>query len=462
MKIVVLNGSPKGDVSVTMRYVAYIQKHYPQHELKVLNIAHQINGIEKNEQEFTRILDEIHSADGVLWAFPLYIFVVIAQYKRFIELIFERNAQAAFKGKYAAVLTTSIHFSDHTAVNYMQGICDDLEMRYVDAFTPHMQDLTLDDGRQALLQFAQHYFTAIEQQHPTLRRFAPLTHSSVHYSPATAPAKLDLLGKRAVVIADSLQNPNLRAMVDGFRNCFVQPPELFCLEDIDIKGGCLGCLQCGYNYECAYTGKDGFIDFFNTHIITADILVFAGAMKDRYLSFAWKRFFDRSFFNTHTPVLQGKQLGFIISGPLAQNQNLAEVFDIYTQWQMATLVGFATDEAPTSAGIDAQLYALACNLTDYSALQYHKPKTFLGVGGWKIFRDEIWGELRFPFVADHKAYKRLGIYRDFPQRNIKSRVGISVLLTMAKVKVIRDSIYKGTMKDNMVEYLDKILDNPNL
>jgi len=33
MKITVLNGSPKGIKSVTMQYVQYIQKMFPQHEL---------------------------------------------------------------------------------------------------------------------------------------------------------------------------------------------------------------------------------------------------------------------------------------------------------------------------------------------------------------------------------------------------------------------------------------------
>ena len=30
MKIVVLNGSPKGDISVTMQYVAYLKKKFPE------------------------------------------------------------------------------------------------------------------------------------------------------------------------------------------------------------------------------------------------------------------------------------------------------------------------------------------------------------------------------------------------------------------------------------------------
>ena len=45
---------------------------------------------------------------------------------------------------------------------------------------------------------------------------------------------------------------------------------------------------------------------------------------------------------------------------------------------------------------------------------YIKPRTFLGVAGMKIFRDDIWSELRVVFRADHRAYKSLGYY-DFPQ-----------------------------------------------
>ena len=36
MKIIVLNGSPKGELSVTMQYVAYLAKLYPQHEFDIL------------------------------------------------------------------------------------------------------------------------------------------------------------------------------------------------------------------------------------------------------------------------------------------------------------------------------------------------------------------------------------------------------------------------------------------
>ena len=49
MKIIVLNGSPKGNLSVTLQYVHYIQKQFPQTELKIHNISERIKAIEKDE-----------------------------------------------------------------------------------------------------------------------------------------------------------------------------------------------------------------------------------------------------------------------------------------------------------------------------------------------------------------------------------------------------------------------------
>jgi len=167
MKIAVLNGSPKGNISVTMQYVHYIQKKYPQNELKVFNISQEIRKIERDEKAFQGIIDEVMLSDGVLWAFPLYYLVVPSQYKRFIELVSERGAQDAFKDKYTASLSTSIHFYDHTAHNYINAVCDDLDMRYVGSFSPYMYDLLKEEGRAKLLLFAKHFFEAIENSAPT-------------------------------------------------------------------------------------------------------------------------------------------------------------------------------------------------------------------------------------------------------------------------------------------------------
>jgi len=64
MKIAVLNGSPKGESSITLQYVKFIQKKFPQHEFKVLHIAKIVRKLEKDEAYFETLMDEIRASDS--------------------------------------------------------------------------------------------------------------------------------------------------------------------------------------------------------------------------------------------------------------------------------------------------------------------------------------------------------------------------------------------------------------
>jgi multimeric flavodoxin WrbA len=459
MKIIVLNGSPKGNLSVTLQYVHYIQNKFPQTELKIHNISERIKAIEKDENRFQEIIDEVRSSDGILWAFPLYVFLVSSQYKRFIELIWEKGTADAFKNKHTAVLTTSIHFFDHTAHNYMNAICDDLDMKYVGSFSAEMYDLLKEKERERLTFFAQNFLEAIEDNISTSKTFKPIVYQKFNYVPGDVKNKISADGRKIVILTDSENDQtNIGRMVERLKMSFTGDVETINLHNIDIKGGCLGCIQCGYDYECSYTDKDEFIEFYNTKLKPADVLIFAGTIKDRYLSSRWKLFFDRSFFNTHTPSLIGKQIGFLISGPLRQIPNLRQILEAYTEWQQANLVGFITDEYEDPAALDALFQNFAKRLVRFAHKYYIKPHTFLGVGGMKVFRDDIWGKLRFPFQADHKFYRKHGIY-DFPQKDYKARITNAVLTFLTKIPSVRKEIYRKRMKEEMVKPLQKIVEN---
>ncbi|MCG2768009.1 MAG: hypothetical protein L6435_06440 [Anaerolineae bacterium] len=211
------------------------------------------------------------------------------------------------------------------------------------------------------------------------------------------------------------------------------------LNDIDIRGACLGCMRCGYDYTCTY--QDGFADFYNERVRTADIIVFAGTVKGRYLSSMWKTFYDRAFFWNHTPSLPGKQLGYIISGPLTQNQNLIQILEASsTARQHANHVDIITDECDNSEEIDALLQSFAERLVRFAEEGYVRPQNFLGVGGHTVFRDNIWGRLRPIWQADHRYFKKHGLY-DFPQRDYRSRVLTSILMLLTKIPGVRKKYY---------------------
>lgn len=458
MKIIVLNGSPKGDLSVTMQYVHFIQKKFPIHNLEILNISQRINAIEKNEDAFQGIIDRIRSSDALLWAFPVYFLLVPSQYKRFIELISERGACDVFIGKYGASLSTSVHFHDHIAHNYINAICDDLGMRFTGYFSADMYDLLNERKKKQLILFAQHFFHAIENKIPTCRNFTPVSHSEFDYFPGDVYKKIDTGENKVLVLTDSFERKtNLGLMISRFVEAFTGNIEVIDLNQVYIKGGCQGCIQCGYENSCLYGDNDDYIEFFNTKLKSANILILAGLIKDRYLSSRWKLFFDRSFFNNHMPAMRGKQIGFIISGPLRQSPDLKQALKAFYEVQETNLVDFVTDECCESENIDDLLQGLAEKIVRCANDRYIQPNSFLGVGGKKVLRDDIYGRLRFPFWADHRFFKMNKMY-DFPQKNYKSRIKNTALLLMTRIPFIRKEIYTKRMKEEMVKPLQKVLE----
>jgi hypothetical protein len=205
---------------------------------------------------------------------------------------------------------------------------------------------------------------------------------------------------------------------------------------------------------CVY--KDGFRDFYSKTLGAADIIVIAGTVHDRYLSSAWKQFFDRSFFKGHIPSLAGKQIGFVIAGPLRQLPYLKEAL---TAW--ADVAGcralFVTDEDRDSEKLDALLDTTATRLVQGAKTGYIPPHSFYAVGGHKIFRDNIYGNMRLPFQADYRYYKEHGMF-DFPQKDLRMRMFNMVFIPLTKIPGLHKKVFSD-LKHHMIQPFENVLRN---
>ncbi len=449
MKILVLSGSPKGEDSVTLQSVRFIAKRHPDREFGYIHAGLSVGALERDRRKFDEAMDLVRAADVVIWCSPVYHLLVPAQFKRFIELIHERGAEETFRGKYSAAIVTSIHFFDHTALNYLRAAAEDLGMSHYDGFPAHMDDLRKESERIRLSAFFEGFFAAVDERRVLPRSFAPLPPTPAPFRGGKPAGRVSLGSKKTLLLADRLvPGSSLDGMVRYFADSCEGPLEILQLADLDIKGGCLGCCNCGFDNECAWTGKDGFRDFYETKIKPADILVFAGEMRDRALSSLWKTYFDRSFYNTHIPTYAGKQMAFLVSGPLAGNANLRQVLEAYPDVMQANPAGIVTDEADDDATAGA-LEALASRVADDAAKGYIRSRSFLGYAGFKIFRDDVFAGMRTIFRADHRYYKRHGIY-DFPHRHRLARAMSALLGPVLAIPAAKLAL-KGMMKSKMVE-----------
>jgi multimeric flavodoxin WrbA len=456
MKIAVLNGSPKGMTSVTMQYVLFLQKKFPGHEFTILNVCEDIKRLENEPAAFRQVMEVIQAADAVLWAFPLYVFLVAANYKRFIELIFERSAQSFLRDKYTASFSTSVRFFDYTAHDYVRAVCDDLDMQYVGSFSASMFDLLKEEEQRRLVLFAESFFRAIEQGAAMPKHHAPARQNAFSYEPGPASPRLSLPGKKIVVLTDAEEGQtNLRRMIDRFRASLADPPELINLHEINIRSGCMGCIQCSMDNVCVFRDADDVFAVYQK-LMAADVLVYAAAIKDRFFSSRWKLFWDRGFFHNHVPIFVGKQIGWLVSGPLEQTPNLRHIMEASVELSQANLFGLVTDECADSGQLDRLLEAFARQLAACAESGYFAPPTFFGVSGVKIFRDEIWAGMRVVFQADHRYYKKHKLY-NFPKRSLQRRVTDTVWTLLLKIPSFRRE-FKQRMRTEMIKPLQKVLE----
>ena len=66
--------------------------------------------------------------------------------------------------------------------------------------------------------------------------------------------------------------------------------------------------------------------------------------------------------------------------------------------------------------------------------------------------------MRFPFVADHRYYKKHGLY-DFPQKELKSRMFANLLILLTSLPKMREDIYVKQMKAGMIKPFQKVLED---
>ncbi len=454
MDFVVLNGSPKSDKSVTLHYVKYLEKKFSQHDFTTYHIGKKIKSILNNEEKFDSILEDVKEADGVIWSVPVYTCLVPSQLMYFIDRVFEEDRKDSFEGKHSTTITTSAHFYDHSAHNYLKAISEDLGMNYMDGYSAEMYDLTEEDKRESLLKLAERFFHYIKQGVETKKEFLSYDEDTSPYEPKDVEKEKSRDDYKILLLTDCTdEDENLKRMINVFVKSTKYRVDVQNLHDIEMKGGCLGCVKCATTSSCVY--EDEHEEFYRKRFETADGYIFASKINNRALTSIWKEFYDRGFYNGHRPITKGKQVGYLISGPLKKNPNIKQVIKGRSEMGMTHLNGIVTDEPEDSSKITAHIQQLAKDFDWGLEEDFSRPYTFLREGGHKIFRDLVY-EMKFVFTEDHKYYKKHGLY-DFPQKKYGTRIQNFFLRLLFTIPGIKEKAQER-MGDYMVRPLEEAIE----
>ena len=460
MKVVVINGSPHGKNGVTAQYIKYLEIKFPEHEFTTIEVARKINRLDRNINFFNETIKNIENADALIWSFPVYTMWVPSQLKQFIELLFERNATKILEGKLATSISSSANFYDHTAHDYIHGISVDLGLKYVKGYSPEMREILSEKGRANFIGFANDFFWKVGINDNLEDRTLPKINSNPSdLSKIVLPKNIEKTGnKKIVIISDA--NPtdyNLLKMLDLFERQVSHKVEIIELNKIEIKGGCIGCLKCGSDGACFY--KDEYAESFEI-VKNADVVVYAGALKDRYYSARFKKFIDRYFSNGHRHILNASLLGHIVSGPLNQLLPMKETLEAHIEVAHCQRLGIISDEH-SDPNVTLKNISNMVKFLEHSVenKQWVSPQTFLGVGGGKIFRDLVYYN-RGVMGADYSFYKENNLL-DFPNTNLRNRLTGKFLLLMGKIPAMEKDM-KTNMNTHRIKPYKEVLDKEDV
>ena len=442
MHILVLNGSPKGNYSVTLQTVHYLQALHSEHSFEVLHVGQRIKQLEK---DFSPAVQALEKADLLLFSYPVYTFVAPCQLHRFIELIKEHKVDIS--GKWASQITTSKHFYDITAHRYIQDNCGDLGLRYVRGLSADMDDLLKEEGRKQAEDFFRYLMWSAA--HNSFESTSAVS-AAPRQAAVTIPESVgEKPGDIAIVTDCTAEDKQLAAMIARFRAVCPRKTRVINIREYPLRGGCLGCFNCAITGKCVYT--DGFDDFLRNTIQTAESIVYAFSIRDHSMGARFKMYDDRNFCNGHRTVTIGMPVGYLISGNYSGEFNLQQIVEARAQVGSNFLAGVATDEEHTDAAIDLLAQRIAYALEN----KYVPPQNFYGIGGMKVFRDLIW-LMQGMMKADHKFYKAHGQY-DFPQKQWPTMLkmyAVGALLANPKLK----SKMGNAMNEGMIAPYKKVLD----
>lgn len=442
MHILVLNGSPKGQNSITLQTVRFIEKLCKKQTFEILHVGQRIKALEK---DFSPAQEALQRADLILFSYPVYTFIAPYQLHRFIELVKEKGI--SLKGKYATQITTSKHFYDVTAHAYIKENCMDLGLRYIRGLSADMDDLLKPKGQKEAMDFFRFVLWSVKNE--AYETFSPAILPTSGLAAEIPVQSKEKLNGDVVIITNMEENDNkLSAMIDRFRAVLPKKTRVVNIREYPFKGGCLGCFNCAVSGKCVY--KDGFDSFLREDLQTAEAIVYAFTIKDHSMGASFKLYDDRQFCNGHRTVTMGMPMGYLVCGNYSAEQNLQMILEARAQVGGNFLAGVATDENDPNAEIDRLAKTLCYALKN----KYVPPQNFYGIGGMKIFRDLIW-LMQGMMKADHQFYKAHGQY-DFPQKQWVTMLKmylVGALLASPKLK----SKLGNKMNEGMLMPYEKIL-----
>ena len=372
-----------------------------------MNAGSQIKSLEK---DFSYARQKILESDLILFSYPVYTFETPYQLHRFVELIYAEFKNGELEGKFASQITTSKHFYDVTAHQFIKDISKDLKLTFFEGLYADMEDLTSKTGRRQALDFWR-YVKFQADYTKNAGKTDRGVQSSEKENASAAPEFRNKDKFHIKIICDiKPEDIELKKKVQTFQKKFPYKTSVFNLAEFKFASGCLGCMKCASNGNCVH--RDGFAEILRKEILPCDGFIYAFTVQNHSCGSNFKMYDDRQFCNGHRMLSIGKPVGYIVQGSLEGEFNLQMMINAKAQVGKNILVSVAENEVQVEELADKTAYLLENPVS--------LPSNFYEAGGMRIFRDLIYVMGGF-MKADYEFYKKQGFFKTLPTKQGKTR-----------------------------------------
>lgn len=254
VRILVVNGSPKGEFSLTLQHSLYMLGRVKDVEWRVLQVGFDLTDRQIAPNWLEKALAELAWSDAVLWNTPVYTMLVPWQLMRFFQLVKDAGRNDVFAGKYATSMITCFHYYDHLAEKWLRAMSEDRGMAFIEGRTADNTDMLKHQHRISMRFFMDQFVHACRNKLPVERIYQTLpTVPSPRFSPKTpaTDAKPKQKGLRTVLLTDEVhRDGNLSRMIDVFVDAYPHPVEIIDINAYPYEAACNGCLKCELVGDC--------------------------------------------------------------------------------------------------------------------------------------------------------------------------------------------------------------------
>lgn len=264
MKILVLSGSPKGEDSVTLQYMYYLQKYYKEDSFDIA-----IVGDGKYTDDLT---DRIKNADLIIYTSSIFHFSVHQQTLVFLDSL--EKHKDILKDKPFTYFTTSVMIMEFTAHTVMKSAIERFGARYIRSLSLFDDALFKLEGQTDLVNWFRYVKSVVNN---TVDFDFKDRHFSIIMLDATDGSN------------DKLNNA-MTEIAKHYRALGIEEIKTVELRNYNI----LPCISCGACYtELKCFHKDDFLKVIDEVYASADIIFTVSEQKYGQLSPVYKAWLDR-------------------------------------------------------------------------------------------------------------------------------------------------------------------------